>query len=402
MSPWHTLLILLAVQTLMTASSQFLPPLAPLIRNDLGLTQIQVGAFISFYYIGCAFASVLSGRLTDSAGVRQTLVAGQILAVLGLVLFTCLRDYRLLLAVMVAMGLGYSVINPVSAKIIVGRFPVHLRGLAMGIKQTGVTIGGTLTAALLPSLALNTGWRLSVLAVAGTILLFVLVSFVGITDDRTSEGSNREGASWRMLLKNRWLITLTGFFIVLASTQVCITTYLIMFLNEKMGLNLTIAGWFAALVLVGGTVGRVLWGLISDRFLEGSRISLLVFIAFLASTLTFSLSLIVPGASSWLMFILLWFLGFSATGWNALFLVSLVEQAGQEVAGTAIGICMSLGYIGMIGGPPIFGWIVDKTGSYGLAFQFTALALALTAGLVGAYRFRKWQSERGGKLMPGR
>jgi len=102
MSPWHALLILLAVQTLMMASSQFLPPLAPLIRNDLGLTQIQVGAFISFYYIGCAFAFVLSGRLTDSSGVRQTLVAGQILAVLGLVLFTCLRDCRLLLAVMAA------------------------------------------------------------------------------------------------------------------------------------------------------------------------------------------------------------------------------------------------------------------------------------------------------------
>src|SRR5207249_4136049 len=47
-------------------------------------------------------------------------------------------------------------------------FPARERGMAMGIKQTGLTIGGILGSLLLPPIALRLGWR-DALVVAGLL-----------------------------------------------------------------------------------------------------------------------------------------------------------------------------------------------------------------------------------------
>ena len=50
-------------------------------------------------------------------------------------------------------------------------FPPHARGLAMGIKQTGLTVGVVAAALTLPPVAVRWGWRPAVAACAVTVLL---------------------------------------------------------------------------------------------------------------------------------------------------------------------------------------------------------------------------------------
>ena len=71
-------------------------------------------------------------------------------------------------------GMGYGVINPATAKAIMYWFSAKGRATAIGIKQSGVTIGGALAAALLPTLALALTWRTS-LALLGAVILAVAV-----------------------------------------------------------------------------------------------------------------------------------------------------------------------------------------------------------------------------------
>ena len=56
-------------------------------------------------------------------------------------------------------------------------------------------------------------------------------------------------------------------------------------------------------------------------------------------------------------------------------------EAGRENAGLAVGYSNMIGLIGNIIGPPIFGLIIDATGSYSWGWWFlTASALASVVG----------------------
>src|SRR4029453_4314492 len=46
------------------------------------------------------------------------------------------------LTLLVLGGFGFSVLNPATGKAVVEGFPPRERGMAMGIKQTGLTLGG--------------------------------------------------------------------------------------------------------------------------------------------------------------------------------------------------------------------------------------------------------------------
>src|SRR5262249_56324054 len=56
-------------------------------------------------------------------------------------------------------GTGWSVVNPALGKGIMDVFPAHERGIAMGIKQMGLTLGGVASALVLPTVAARYGWR---------------------------------------------------------------------------------------------------------------------------------------------------------------------------------------------------------------------------------------------------
>ena len=76
--------------------------------------------------------------------------------------------------------------------------------------------------------------------------------------------------------------------------------------------------------------------------------------------------------------------GISVIGWNGLWQTSIVENAGQRYAATAIGFSMSLTQFGNVGGPPVFGFVVDMTGSYRPAWLLLTL-LRGCAALTGFF-----------------
>jgi predicted MFS family arabinose efflux permease len=54
--------------------------------------------------------------------------------------------------------------------------------------------------------------------------------------------------------------------------------------------------------------------------------------------------------------------GFTAIGFNVLFLTLIGEIAGPEKAGQAIGFWVTIAYIGAVITPPLFGMVVDGIG----------------------------------------
>jgi len=69
-------------------------------------------------------------------------------------------------------------------------------------------------------------------------------------------------------------------------------------------------------------------------------------------------------------------------GWMGLFTVAIAEVTGTERSGTALGTVNTVLRIGMVSSPPLFGLLVDMSGSYTLAWgSAAAVALVSTAAL---------------------
>lgn len=115
----------------------------------------------------------------------------------------------------------------------------------------------------------------------------------------------------------------------------------------------------------------------SDRIFKGSRkvvLKLIVSVIFIVSLilgLNIHLALI-P------LLLILFIFGFSAIGWNGVYHAFVGELSGKEKAGKAVGLTMTITFVGNLSGPVLYGKIVDATHSYHMAWYF------LCAAMVGA------------------
>ena len=78
--------------------------------------------------------------------------------------------------------------------------------------------------------------------------------------------------------------------------------------------------------------------------------------------------------------------GVAGLGWNAIFLTIAAEFPEKKLAGTATGIVFLISNLGVIVGPPLFGFLIDLTGSYTLSWLFVAMCMVMVASLSKARR----------------
>jgi predicted MFS family arabinose efflux permease len=125
--------------------------------------------------------------------------------------------------------------------------------------------------------------------------------------------------------------------------------------------------------------------LVSDRLLGRRRKAPLLALAGLAGVACAILALIGPGRT-WLLWAALVMLGVGAVGWGGLFSTLAAETAGPAAAGAAAGVTAAIDNIGIFVGPPLFGLIVDRTGSYAPAWWAMVVAAVLAACLLALVR----------------
>jgi MFS family permease len=115
----------MAAQVMANVGPLGIPAIAPLIRENLGLSVTQAGSLLSAYYIGPVLISLPSGWLADRWGVRGAMVLGQALIAIGL--FAAAPSFPFLLVILVLAGAGYGVLNPTTTKAGMAWFPPRQR-----------------------------------------------------------------------------------------------------------------------------------------------------------------------------------------------------------------------------------------------------------------------------------
>ncbi len=388
---WAILALLTAAQLAMSVAAYSWGPLAPFLKDEFQVTRGQVGSLVSALFLASAVVSIPSGLAVDRWGSRVMLVIA--LAVMG---FTFASLYLAsvfpaLFFIAALSGIGYGMINQVSTKGIMIWFPSEGRAMAMGIKQTGVTLGGALGAVMLPAISLAFGWRWAAVSAGALILAMVAVVLPGYRDyppEMRASGRPRPGRNSLSRIRElggpgirRELLIVSLAGTLLAFSQTSITSFLVLYLQEDLNFSLWAAGACLTVLMAAGTAGRVGWGVISDRFFRGDRQRPMIVLCLMAFAAALGAALISSGSPAWLAYFLSAVLGFTFMGWNAVLLTLCAEIAGPELAGSVTGLMITAVSVGVVAGPPVFGIIADKTG------YFWGWLLLALAGIAGACSF---------------
>ena len=393
MSPRVRIIVLIMVaQTVTNVGPLGVPAIASLIRADLGLTLAQAGSFLSMYYIGPSLISLPAGTLVDRWGVKRMLVLGQVLTAVGLLFASTAHSYIAFILLLVAAGFGYGVLNPTSTKAVMAWSPPAHRATLVGFKQVGLPLGGMLGAALLPALALALGWRTALVASAAVIAAGAIASvFVYHDPPDLALPAAAPGARGTVISvltsRDLWLLSLAAG--VFAAMQTVWMSYLVLYLQGVVGLTLLAASRFLALAQFGGMLGRVLFGMLSDRLFGGRRRMPLV-LAGVGSTACTLIILSTDASASTLGLAALTFVfGVVGIGWNGVQHTWLAELAGPRAAGTAVGLGLAVSSAGVTLGPLLFGHVLQVTGSYRWPWLGLATAMVGALGTLTLVRERR-------------
>src|SRR6058998_2466265 len=386
MSRWAVLVLITLAHALGALAVLSVAPLSPFLLDALRLSRAQVGLLLPAVYLGGVLMSLPAGWLTDRLGVRVTLGGGQ--AVIGvLVLAAALAgSLAALLACLVVAGFGFSVLNPSTGRAVLEWFPPRGRGLAMGIKQTGLTLGGLAGALALPPLALSAGWR-AALAAGGALALVSSVLTLLVYRSPAATTGAAAAAAWPRLGELRVFLRRPGVIVVFLSglalsiAQSSVLAHLAIYARETFALSPVAAGQMLALAQAGGTASRLAWGAISDRFFGGRRRPGVVVNSVVGAGAYALLALGERLPVGGLVALAL-VAGIGAFGWVGLYFALVAEIGGARYAGLLTGVAVAFAWSGVLVGPPIFGLVVDRTGSYmwpwlGLAAVGVAVAATL-------------------------
>jgi len=389
-SPWKTRLpILMTAHVVGTLHITTLVVMAPVIKEDLSLSFAEFGLVVTAYSIGQITGSLPAGHLADRVGVGWALVAAHVLLVLGALMLTQTNGMALAFGAMVVTGWGYSIVNPATAKGVFESFPPSRRATAMGIKQTGVPLGGVI-AAMLGAFATVGAWHWITVVIAAITVAGAGLCLLIVEKPRPRDGAGatsrfgRLGEVARDFNFGRFVLSNMMFNV----GQNNFFSYLTLFVREVAQASQELAGLCYGVAQTASVVGRLGWGAISDFLFGGRRKGLTVGIGIAAAILLASMALIDARAGMILALALAGLLGVTVASYAPLMQTMAVEAVQPRLAGSATGYTLVGTYVGSIAGPPLFGWVVDVTGQF-VSGWYLCAGLVATGVVLLVFGFRE-------------
>lgn len=351
------------------------------------------GVFSLYAFTYCV-VGFPAGRLTDRWGPRAVVTAGGVLlggALAAMALVRHLWQPYVLYGLVAALGMGTAYV-PCNSTVV--KWFARRRGLAVGVANTGASLGTFALPPLAQRVVDAAGWRVAYVVVGAGVLATVALAATVMRRDPSSMGLRadgdagpparspaRSGSGWSL----RRAMGASAFWLIGAAFTATWLAVFIPFVHlvpfaRDLGYTAGTGAWLVSSLGAGSVVGRLVMGPVSDRV--GRRPALVTAmgiqaIAFLAFSAAHGLGALVVTAIAF---------GYSYGTISALFPAIVGDFFGAEQAGTLVGFLFMLAGSLAAWGPLVAGLMYDATGGYSLVFRLAAGANVLAAGLVGLAR----------------
>lgn len=376
----------------------------PYMPEALNASTADVSGAIAISLLSSAALQPLAGMLIDRFGGRVVLVTGLTFAglgICGIAFATAVWQVALLMGLVVSVG--YAAVSPASVASIVSSWFESRRGMALAVTMTGTKVALIVLPPILTTIIVFQGWRVSLLAMGGMVLLLVPAALLFVRPAPGSQAARRAeeraavrngvgecagvgsaensapaqtGASLRRAvgMPAFWMFSLMLFANGFLMTMVMV--HLPVFVLRE-GYTEAIAA--TGLVVIGtiGIFGNLLTGAASDHL--GRRTVLSVMFAARVAT-AFGVVLF-PGPVAFLAFIAV----FGLLGYGVIGVIGAygAELFGSRSMGAILGTAYVFNHIGGAAGAYAGGASLEWTGSFDAAL-WSAITVSLAAIAVTA------------------
>ncbi|CAN5142775.1 MFS transporter [soil metagenome] len=352
--------------------------LIPLLHLERGISLAQAGVLAAAPTLGLVLTLIAWGALADRIGERWVIAGGLALTALAAVGAVFAEGYVWLGIFFLLGGMASASTNAASGRVVVGWFPKHRRGLAMGIRQMSQPLGVTIAAVTIPVIASGSGIGAALLVpLAFTAVIAVVCAIVIVDPPRTAPAPDAAApANPYRASSFLWRIHLVSALLVLP--QFLLSTFGLVWLVSELGWDPLPAGVLVGVAQFIGAVGRIGVGVMSDRV--GSRVRPLRWVA--ASAAVVMLLLAAVDATHFAAAGIVFVIATSVTvADNGLAFTSVAEMAGTAWAGRALGAQNTGQFLVASIAGPLFGTLIGLIG-YPLTFVAAALAPVIAIPLV--------------------
>jgi len=401
---WFAFAMTLGLMIFDYVDRQVIVSLFPYLKAEWNLSDKQLGALVSVVSVTVALGALPVALFADRVSRVKSIVA--MATVWSLATISCMwaRSYGPLMAARATVGLGEAGYGSVGAALIASHFPSRMRGAVLAGFFASASVGSVLGVMLGGVIATHWGWQAAFGVVGIPGLVFALL-YLKVRDYHTVELAPALDAKRNSLLRTtRHIVGL----LVQAPTMlwVCIGgaaqlivvsalwSWLPSFLNRVHGIAPAQAGMKAALVVLCGAAGAVVWGAVVDR--AGSlrprrrlaTMALLCVASMAVLVASFGLSLSAPA-----QFALIALGGFMATctvGPVTAIVIDVIHPGVRATGSSVLALFQNL--FGLAAGPFLAGTMSD---AWGLTTALTATPLfALVAAAAFVLAANSYEADK--------
>jgi sugar phosphate permease len=357
-----------------TAVSLYFKP----ILDEFGWTRASLSLVSAVVLLGLAVLSPFIGKLIDRFGPRLMLLV----SVLAQIVSAAVNGMAGSLWHIYIGRFLYEIKPTHGSQVLLNRWFVRFRGLALGIASTGIPLGTLLLSPLAQYLIIHWGWRISLFFWAGVTLVILLPLLVLIRNRPQDMGLQPDGAPLKVGIvdkKKAEQEAVSGFelsasiktaaFWLLCGTQlICgigcgfMMTHLVIFATD-IGYSAMIGATFLSVVGGGNLIGLLATGYLSDH-IKRNRVLSLTHLFRAISFIVIVIVIFTGNGPLWMFLIAMALFGFGWYTTAPLTAGLAADMFGYKHMGTILGITLTFHYVGTAIGALGGGVVYTQTGSY--------------------------------------
>jgi len=383
-------LLVVALGWFLTLGMRYVvPTLLPQIRAEYGINNATAGLAVTAVWAGYALMQFPAGALADRLGERKLLVGSLFAAAGSLVVLAASSTLVAFMLGCGLFGLATGLFGPARGMTLSRTFP-DSEGSAFGLTLAIGSVGSALLPFLAGLLVGPLGWQTTiVLAVPGFVVVggatWLIVSngangsetdaqAVEETDEDEEASEERDvpltRALWTAINRRRVVVPVAAITLVMFGLE-GVTAFLPTYLHDVGGLRSEVAAAVYALFFVGGALGQVVAGNLSDRF--GDRVVLVA-----VATVNVVALIAVPFVSGLVPLAVVVFALGTRNGIAPISNAYIIAVLPDEIQGTAWGMLRTGFFLLGSTGSIVVGWLADR-GQFAGAFYLIAATTAVAA-----------------------
>lgn len=382
-------------------SRQVLNAVFPLLKSEWMLTDSQLGWLSGIVALMVGLLTLPLSFLADRFGRVKSLTIMAVLWSLATLGCALAESYGQMFTARFLVGVGEAAYGSVGIAVVMSIFPKEMRATLASAFMAGGMCGSFLGMALGGVMAEHLGWRWAFGGMAAFGLILALLYPIVVKEKKINPSGQAYTKEQQPVKVKNALKTLYSSRTVVATyigsgLQLFVAGSIIVwmpsYLNRYYAMPTDKAGILAAVIVLGGAVGTIFCGMLSDRLgrVRADRKTSLAISFCLGSCLLLSAAFALPAGTVQLVLLCLGvFIVIGTNGPSMAMVANLTHNSVHSSAFATLTIANNL--LGLALGPLVIGKVSDHLGLHG-AFQLMPL-MSIFAAAVFFYAKRHYHND---------